>query len=593
MDHPPEVVRFRIPSESGEAREVSAWRVSPDIYLTAPSQLLGPRFRDVRRVVVRAPGRAERLLVLTSDDEANLALLAPEVEGAAPGATAGDSTPVVEVLGASADAKEQWPLLEDAPTESSNCLVLLSSAQGGQRLLGRLAPTGDVLEVTTSPDSDVEMRELPGCPVVRGGRVVGLVTQRTREEGRVLAVTASTILSLWRRRCGEGQQGWRQRSFAYGTIKLFMAAIADAEVWKRELSFVDPRLEPGFGAYQLSAQQAQQMPVLVFLLRCLLGPLVTVLLFDLALTSPFLLYAEVFPAGMLAGMTRELVMSYCIAMVGALGLSLLTGVGAAAGAATLAGLTGSVAVLVSIPLKGSSWIVAGITAGTLCGTACGVLWMQRGGDRVAPTREQVQAVTLGVLESLVLFITLSLMSLEVTNAQVSWGMERERAMGAVLGLLLVSPGLLAFFLRRREAPGQWFGTVLLGMVAVFASLGAVFQPILARPPPYGLAFGVSVGVLAGVALCGLFSVTHALAENFGAGPWSDMAPVLGNCLLLPLVGLAFAGPEGQSLARLSWCMLYSGLLSFVMVIIRRWVPIRARYVGAGQHGSGPGVSPGV
>jgi hypothetical protein len=590
MDTRPEVVRFRTPAESGEAREVSAWRVGPDLYLTASSHLLGPQPRDVRRVVVRAPGQADQVLVLTSDDEANLALLAPAVEGGAP---TGGSDLVVEVLGATADAKEQWSLLTDAPTESASCLVLLSSARGGQPLLGRLCPEGDVLEVTTSPDAGVDMRALPGCPVVRGGKVVGLVTQRTREEGRVLAVTASTLLSLWYRRCGAGPQGWRQRSFAYGTIKLFVAAIADAEGWKRELSSVDPRLALGFGAYQLSVKQAQQMPLLIFLLRCLLGPLVTVLLFDLALTGPLLVYADVFPPGMLAGMTRELTMSYCIAIVGALGLSLLTGVGAAVGAATLGGLAGAVAVLVSLPLRESSWIVAGITLGTMCGTACGVLWMQRADTRLMPTRDQVHAVAWGLAESLVLVASLSLISLQFIQAQLYWGMERERAMGAVLGLLLVTPCLLAFFLRRREAPGQWFGTVLLGMVAVFAFLGAVLQPILASATPSALAFGMSVGLLAGVAVCGLFSMMHALAENFGAGPWSDLAPVLGTCLLLPLLGLAYAGSAGLFLSRLSGCLLTSGLLSFVMVTVRKWAPIRARYVGAGQRGSGPGVSPGV
>lgn len=590
MDTQPEVVRLRVPAEGEQAREVSAWRVGPDFYLTAFSHLLGPRLRDVRRVVIRVPGQPEQVLAFTSDDEANLALLAPPVEGGAP---PGGTELAVEVLGATADAKQQWSLLSDTPEESSNCLVLLSSPQGGQRLSGRLCPEGEVLEVTTSPDADVETRELPGCPVVRGGRVVGLVTQRTREDGQVLAATTSTILTLWRRRCVAGQQGWRERSFAYGTIKLFVAAIADAEIWRRELSSVDPRLAPGFGAYQLSLAQVQQMPLLVFLLRCLLGPLVTVLLFDLALTGPFLLYADDFPPGMLAGMTRELTMSYCIAIVGALGLSMLTGVAAAVGAATLGGLAGSVAVLVSIPLMQSTWIVAGITMGTMCGTACGVLWMQRADARFRPTPEQVQAVAWSLAESLVLFTALSLVSMQFVDAQLSWGMERERAMGAVLGLLLVCPCLLAFFLRRREAPGQWFGTVLLGMVAVFASLGVILQPILANPQPHVFGFGLSVGVMAGVALCGLFSMMHALAESFGAGPWSDLAPVLGICLLLPLLGFAYAGSAGQFLSRLSWCLLGSGLVSFVLIIIRKWVPIRARYVGAGQRGSGRGVKPGV
>ena len=65
----------------------------------------------------------------------------------------------------------------------------------------------------------MEARELLGCPVLQGGKIVGLVTQRTRTEGLVLAATASTILSLWRQRCDAGPQGWRQRSFSYGTIK--------------------------------------------------------------------------------------------------------------------------------------------------------------------------------------------------------------------------------------------------------------------------------------------------------------------------------------------------------------------------------------
>jgi hypothetical protein len=73
--------------------------------------------------------------------------------------------------------------------------------------------------------------------------------------------------------------------------------------------------------------------------------------------------------------------------------------------------------------------------------------------------------------------------------------EREKAMGAVLGLLLVAPRLLAFFLRRREAPGQWFGTVLLGMAAVFASLGVILHLILANRQPESLMFGAAVGVL--------------------------------------------------------------------------------------------------
>ncbi|MFY0581499.1 hypothetical protein ACN28S_51055 [Cystobacter fuscus] len=80
--------------------------------------------------------------------------------------------------------------------------------------------------------------------------------------------------------------------------------------------------------------------------------------------------------------------------------------------------------LVSIPLRESSWIVAGITLGTMCGTACGVLWMQRADTRPRPTREQVQAVAWGLAESLVLVASLSLISLQFIQAQLYWGMER-------------------------------------------------------------------------------------------------------------------------------------------------------------------------
>jgi hypothetical protein len=593
MDTQPEVVRLRVSPTGEEAREASAWRVGPGLYLTAASHLLGPRHREVQRVVVRAPGQEEQVLVVESDDESNLALLAPEVEGVAPSAVAGSEPLVVEVLGGSVEVREEWFLLEDAPTEVSNCLVLLSSAQGGQRLPGRLASQGDVLEVTMSPEADVEARALPGCPVMQGGKVVGLVTQRTRKEGRVLATSASAMLSLWRRRASAGPQGWRQRSFTYGTIQLFLAAIADSEGWKRELSSVDPRLAPGFGAYQLSVAQAQQAPVLFFLLRCLLGPLVTVLLFDLSLAGSLQRNPGLFLPGVLESVSQHLMMSYCLAMVGALGLSVLTGVGAAVGAATLGGLAGGVAALVTIPMQEGGWIVGGVTAGTLCGTACGVLWMQRVHERRSPTRGQLLAVMWGLLEGLVLVVSVGLIGLQFAYADLSWGMERERALGAVLGLLLVFPGLLAFFLRRRETPGTWFGTVLLGMVAVFASLGAFLQPILQNHQSSSLAFGASMGVLAGVGLCGVFSMMHALAENFGAGAWSDAAPMLGTCLLVPLGLLAFAGAEGRHLALLAENLLSAGLLSFGLVIARKWVRIRARYVGAGQHGSGAGVSPGV
>lgn len=50
--------------------------------------------------------------------------------------------------------------------------------------------------------------------------------------------------------------------------------------------------------------------------------------------------------------------------------------------------------------------------------------------------------------------------------------------------------------------------------------------------------------------------------------------------------------EGVSLARFGGCLLGSGLLSFVLVISRQWMPMRARYVGAGQRASGAGVEPG-
>lgn len=589
MGHHPEIVRLRVLSRGEDSREVSAWRVGPGIYLTATSRLLGPQPGDTRRVVVQGAGQPKQVLVVESDDDSNLTLLAPEVEGAEGAASAALK---VEVLDASEDTEAEWPLLVDAPPDVSNCTVLLSSAHEGQRVLGRLTPKGDTLEVLTSPESGVETRELLGCPVLQGGQVVGLVTQRTRTEGMVLAVTASTILSLWRRRCGAGPQDWRQRSFAYGTIKLFVAAIGDPEAWNRELSFVDPRLEPGFGAYQLSLAQCQQTPLVLFLLRCLLGPLVSVLLFHLSIAGALLYYPGLLSAGMLDDLSQQLVMSYCLAMVGALGLSLLTGVGAAAGSATLGGLAGGVAALVTMPLLEGSWSVAGITTGSMCGTACGVLWMQRVEVRVRVTRGQLLAVGWGVLESVTLFIALGLIGLEFTEARLSWGAEREKAMGAVLGLLLVAPGLLAFFLRRREAPGQWFGTVLLGMAAVFASLGVILHPLLVSPKPESLVFGAAVGILAGLGVCGIFSLMHALAEDFGAGAWSDAAPMLGTCLLLPLVFLAFAGSAGESLARFAWCLLGSGLLSFVLMIARQWVPIRARYVGAGQRASGPGVEPG-
>jgi hypothetical protein len=57
--------------------------------------------------------------------------------------------------------------------------------------------------------------------------------------------------------------------------------------------------------------------------------------------------------------------------------------------------------------------------------------------------------------------------------------------------------------------------------------------------------------------------------------------------------LAFAWAEGRHLALLAENLLSGGLFSFGLVIARKWVPIRARYVGAGQHGSGPGVKPTV
>jgi hypothetical protein len=592
MGNQPEIVRLRILSQGREQREVCAWRVGPGIYLTATSHLLGPQHGETRRVVVQGAGQPKQVLVVESDDDSNLTLLAPEVEGAGDGEGAGSATLKVEVLDASGDVEAEWPLLADAPSDVSSCTVLLSSAHGGQQVLGRLTPKGDALEVTTSPESEVEPRELVGCPVLQGGKVVGLVTQRTRTEGMVLAVTASTILPLWWRRCGAGPQGWRQRSFAYGTIKLFLAAIADAEAWKRELSSVDPRLEPGFGAYQLSLAQSQQTPLVFFLLRCLLGPLVSVLLFNLSIAGALLYYPGLLSTGLLDVLSQRLVMSYCVAIVGALGLSVLTGVGAAVGSATLGGLVGGVAALVTMSFMENTWSAVGLTAGTMCGTACGVLWMQRLDVRLKPTRGQLLAVGWGVLEGLVLVVALSLLGLEFSSARLSWGAEREKALGAVLGLLLVAPGLLAFFLRRREAPGQWFGTVLLGMAAVFASLGVILHPILVSPRPESLMFGAGVGVLTGLGLCGIFSLMHALAESFGAGPWSDAAPVLGTCLLLPLVLLAFAGPAGLSLARFAWCLLGSGLLSFVWMIARQWVPVPARYVGAGQRKSGVGVEQG-
>jgi len=78
------------------------------------------------------------------------------------------------------------------------------------------------------------------------------------------------------------------------------------------------------------------------------------------------------------------------------------------------------------------------------------------------------------------------------------------------------------------------------MTAVFASLGVILHPIMVSRQPESLMFGAGLGILTGVGLCGIFSMMHALAENFGAGPWSDAAPVLGTCLLLPLLLVAFA-----------------------------------------------------
>ncbi|HYO68523.1 MAG TPA: hypothetical protein VEU33_20820 [Archangium sp.] len=98
--------------------------------------------------------------------------------------------------------------------------------------------------------------------------------------------------------------------------------------------------------------------------------------------------------------------------------------------------------------------------------------------------------------------------------------------------------------------------------------------------------------LTGVGLCGTFSLMHALAEDFGAGPWSDVAPMLGTCLVLPLLLVGLAWPGGAPLLRFAGCLLTSGLLSFVLMILRQWVPIPARYVGAGQRKSGVGVEPG-
>ena len=49
---------------------------------------------------------------------------------------------------------------------------------------------------------------------------------------------------------------------------------------------------------------------------------------------------------------------------------------------------------------------------------------------------------------------------------------------------------------------------------------------------------------------------------------------------------------GGALLRFAGCLLTSGLLSFVLMILRQWVPVPARYVGAGQRKSGIGVEPG-
>lgn len=176
MGNQPEIVRLRVLSKAGVEREVCAWRVGPGIYLTATSQLLGPQLGKTRRIVVQGAGQPKQALVVESDEDSNLTLLTPELEGTTDSAAAGSASLKVEVLDASGDMEVEWPLLADAPADVSSCTVLLSSAHGGQRVLGRLTPKGDALEVSTSPDSGVDARELPGCPVMQGGKVVGLVT---------------------------------------------------------------------------------------------------------------------------------------------------------------------------------------------------------------------------------------------------------------------------------------------------------------------------------------------------------------------------------------------------------------------------------
>jgi len=107
------------------------------------------------------------VLAVESDVDANLTLLAPEVDGAAPG---GAVALKVEVLGASENEESQWPLLADAPVEVSNCTVLLSSSHAGQRVLGRLTPKGDALEVTTARSPEWRRGNCWAVPCCRAAR---------------------------------------------------------------------------------------------------------------------------------------------------------------------------------------------------------------------------------------------------------------------------------------------------------------------------------------------------------------------------------------------------------------------------------------
>ena len=119
MGNQPEIVRLRVLSQGREQREVRAWRVGPGIYLTATSYLLGPQPGETRRVVLQGAGQSKQVLVVESDDDSNLTLLAPEAEGAGDGEGAGSAALKVEVLDASGDVEPEWPLLAEASDAST------------------------------------------------------------------------------------------------------------------------------------------------------------------------------------------------------------------------------------------------------------------------------------------------------------------------------------------------------------------------------------------------------------------------------------------------------------------------------------------